>query len=253
MESILNNSIRIGNFTSSEIVALTTKGTKADTLGKPAITYIQKKNMERRHGLPLSSESDARPLTWGKLLEPRCFDLLGIEYKLCSSETIQHPEIYCWAGSPDAIKYGDEGITVVDIKCPMTRQSFSELVDVTYGGLTGMDLMDHIRNNQKDGEKYYWQLVSNAILTGAKYAELIVYMPHYSELPIIKEMAQNSDDLRQYRYYWISNAEFEDLPHIRDNGYYRNLNIIRFEVPQSDKDFLTECVMKAESYLIERP
>ena len=44
--SILNNEIRNGNFTSSEIVALTKKGKGANGFGSAAITYIEECNME---------------------------------------------------------------------------------------------------------------------------------------------------------------------------------------------------------------
>ena len=90
------------------------------------------------------------------------------------------------------------------------------------------------------GDKYYWQLVSNAILSNSKYAELIVYCPYASEIQSIKSNAEG-----QPNYYFIWAANDEDLPYINNDGYYKNLNIIRFEVPETDKQLLTEKVNKA--------
>lgn len=252
METILKNKIRVGNFTSSEIVALTKKGKEKDSFGVPALTYIEECNWERRLGRSIDSESNARPLTWGQLGEKRVFELLPLEYQLVSDESIQHPEIDCWSGSPDANKF-DEGRTVVEIKCPITLKSFCQLVDPLYNkdfkAEDGNFLINQIRENHKDGEKYYWQTISNSILTNSQFAELIIYCPYESELEAIREMANHFDGPEQHRYKWIAFADNEELPYLPDFGYYKNINIIRFEVPQEDKNFLKQRVLKAKEKL----
>jgi len=255
MSSITENVDRIGNFTSSEIAALMTTSKDGKSFGKPALTYIEEKNMERRLGRSLDSETNARPLTWGKLIEKRVFDLLGLEYTLTSQETVQHPTISCWSGSQDGNKF-DDGGTVIDIKCPITLKSFCQLVDGIYqcedslGVADGNMIIHSVCETHKDGEKYYWQLVSNAILTNSKYAELIVYVPYKSELPEIRELANNYDGNDQHKYAWIVYADDNELPYLPDDGYYKNLNIIRFLVPESDKILLTEKVLAAQKLLI---
>lgn len=246
---MINNAARIGNFTSSEIVALTTSGKTKDSFGKPALTYIQETNFERKLGRSITDETTARPLTWGKLMEIRAFDQLGLEYILSSTETTVHPSIPYWAGSKDGMKM-DKGRTIIDIKAPITLKSFCQLVDPLYSGLSGMEAMNLVRDNHKDGEKYYWQLVSNSILENAQYAELIVYMPYKSELEEIRLMAQSVPAEQLSKHYWIAMAAEDELPFIKDGGYYKNINIIRFEVPQADKDLLTACVLKAGKLLI---
>ena len=82
--------------------------------------------MERRLGRSLDKENNAHELSWGKLMEDRVFDLLGVEYELVSKDTIKHPKYSFWVGSPDANKF-DEGRTVIDIKCPITLKSFCRL------------------------------------------------------------------------------------------------------------------------------
>lgn len=245
---MIKNLLRVGNFTSSEIVALTAKGKQENGFGVAAITYISETNMERRLGRSLTDESNARPLTWGKLIEMRVFDLLGLEYILSSTETTQHKTIPYWCGSKDGMKL-DEGRTVIDIKAPVTLKSFCQLVDPLYDGLSGFEAMMKIRDSHKDGEKYYWQLVSNSILENTRYAELIVYMPYESELPEIKVMAGNVPAEQLSKHYWISMAQDGELPFIKDGGYYKNINVIRFEVPDEDKIFLTDCVLKAGKML----
>lgn len=244
---MIKNTHRIGNFTSSEIVALTKKDKKGTGFGAPALTYIEETNMERLLGRSISTEVDARATSWGKLLEPRVFDMLGLEYRLCSHETIVHPEFAYWAGSPD----GHKPDTTADIKAPLTLKSFCQLVQPLYEGLTGMDAMNKVREEHKDGEKFYWQIVSNCILQCNLYGELIVYMPYFSELEEIRIMARTHEQPRKFS--WVDYAADDELPYLIEGGYYKNLNIIRFEIPEADKKLLTECVKKAGELLVKEP
>lgn len=107
--------------------------------------------------------------------------------------------------------------------------------------------MNIVRDKHKDGDKYYWQLVSNSILNNTRYAELIVGVPYYSEMPKVKMLADGNPDC-----YWIAMAGDDELPFLPDGGYYKNLNIIRFEVPKEDKEFLTNKVIEASKLLIDR-
>jgi hypothetical protein len=246
----MNHELRYGNFTSSTIVALTSNPTakaakEGAIFGAPALTYIKEKNYERRLGINLNTDSNAKPLSWGNLCEYRIIDLMPLlDYRITSKTTDTHQTINYWRGSKDARK-DDEGGTVVDFKCPITRKSFCELVEPLYNGLSGNDAINYIRENHSDGDKYYWQLVSNAIINDCKQAELIVYMPYLSELPIIQELAI------QQEVKWIQYADISELPYLLDEGYYKNVNVIRFEILQEDKDFLTNRVLEAGKYLID--
>lgn len=244
---MINNTLRIANFTSSEIVALTKKDKKGTGFGAPALTYIEETNMERLLGRSLTTEVDARATSWGKLQEPRVFDKLGLEYKLSSQETIAHPTIPFWVGSPDGSKIN----TTADFKAPLTLKSFCQLVQPLYEGLNGMEAMNRVREDHKDGEKFYWQIVSNAILQGNDFGELIGYMPYFSELEEIRIMARTHEQKKKYQ--WVDYASDDELPYLLDGGYYQNLNIIRFEIPAADKKFLTDCVLKASEMLLKEP
>ena len=88
MESITENINRIGRFTSSEIHNLLSVNVKKDGFGKPALTYINEKAMERRLGRSIDTESNARPLTWGKAVEKYVHEYhLPTSYSYCSSES----------------------------------------------------------------------------------------------------------------------------------------------------------------------
>ena len=231
--------MRTGNFTSSEIVALMSTGKKEGSFGAPALTYINECNIERRLGRPLESEQSARATTWGKLCEKHVFNILPLEYSAISHETVIHPDFDFWAGTPDSICYEDEK-TVGDIKCPFTLKSFCQLVDAwELGGIAG------IRNQHKDGDKFYWQIVSNAILTGCIHGELIVYCPYNTELVQIRELAL-IDDLN-----WILYAEDNELPWIYEGGFYKNLYKFRFPIPDEDKIKLTKRVELAGEQLVK--
>lgn len=244
---MINNHSRIGNFTSSEIVALTKKAKDNKSFGAPALTYISETNMERLLGRSLTTEIDARATSWGKLVEPRVFDLLGIEYSLSSKETIVHPAIPYWAGSPDGSKQN----TTADFKAPLTLKSFCQLVQPLHEGLTGMEAMNKIREDHKDGEKFFWQIVSNAIMQRNQFGELIVYMPYHSELEAIRTMARHHEQAGKFK--WVDWASDDELPYLIEGGYYKNLNIINFEISEADKKFLTDCVERAGKLLLKEP
>lgn len=225
--------------------------------GKAAITYINQCNMERRLGRSLDSELDAKPTNWGKFVEPLLFSMLE-DYTYNSQDTLTHPNYNFWKGTPDAYKKVIRK-TVVDSKCPFTLESFCNLVNPLYDGLEGIDAMNAIRNGytdknnlphaaHKDGEKFYWQLVSNSCIDDCQDAELIIYVPYESELDVIQRVALESGNPSAY---FIANGNKKSFPYLKEDGYYKNINIINFEIPLEDKKLLTETVEKAKKLLIE--
>lgn len=252
----MNNEIRTGRITSSEIVALTSNGRTSGSFGEAFYTYVTECVYEIYANRSLENQTSSLAMEWGKLCEGYVHKIhLGFEYVMQSQQTIIHPTINRWAGSPDGLKYIDDDIeTVTDIKCPLTLKAFMNLVQSLYklengviipSGLSGDDAIKEIRKT-KDGEKYYWQLVSNACITGAEYAELIVFMPYIDELEDIlaynAKLSNDSDDNASFRVSWAKDGE---LPYLFPERGIKNINIIRFKVPQEDKEFLTDRVQKA--------
>ena len=218
--SIRLNSNRIGNISSSNIH-------KIMGSPKPKNTYLTELAYERRLGRSLSNEVSSKPTSWGHLLEGIVFNQLGREYLLVSDETIKHTEISYWCGSPD----GYTKTSVIDIKCPFTLKSFVELVDIKT-----------IEDLKSEKPEYYWQLVSNSILLDKQFAELIVYCPYFDDLGLVKHQAQNVNAEDLYKYYWLASASDEEIPFILKDSEFKDLNIFKFEVPNEDKQLLTETI-----------
>ena len=243
---------RIGNVTSSVIVALTTNGRAKDTFGIPFYNYVEECIMERFFKNNLENENEVKAFSWGKLCELIVHDKLSMDYIMQSEETEVHPEISEWCGTPDGIKMKNGIVdTITDIKCPLTRKGFYNLVKNLYDfdginvskkeKVNGDEIIQLIRNQSKEGEKYYWQLVSNACILGAKFAELIVFMPYFEEIEEIKEYNRSLEN----PYFAIEYAKENELPFIYKESGIENINIIRFEVIEEDKTFLTERVKSA--------
>ncbi len=235
---------RHGTFSSSSIHILTQLNKAKTDFSEKAQKYIKQVGYELELGRPLNAERDSRPTSWGTFVETRAFNLLPIEYQLVSQTRLFHPEISTWSGAPDLIiEFIDfineiEGIEVVsDVKCPFSLEVFLDKVKA---------LNESVEAYKKEFPADYWQLVSNAVLTGAKYAEAIIYVPYLSELQAIRIMASQYDSPATN---WIKYAEDCELPYLVDGGKHDNLNIFRFEVPTADKDFLTSKVIAASKLL----
>lgn len=232
-----NAEMHCGNFSSSDIVRLT--GTK-----KVRETYIKEKNLERKLGRVLKSDFSSKDTSWGHLIEYWVLrKKLGIEYSLNSLETIGHPSVIGWVGSPDAMKHNTKK-RVCDVK-GLALKAFCEMVDAfEKGGI------DEVRNQCDSGEKFYQQLVSNGCITGVADGELILACPFKSELDEIRNLAINYDGPEPGRFKWIAFAADEELNYLPDGGHYKNLNVFEFPLPSRDRMSLHEKVVEAVKELI---
>ena len=258
----MNHELRWGRFTSSKIASLMAEGTRPMTdaemaeykikepkgkrknitggFGAPALKYIKQKKYERKLKRRIDSENTARPLQYGRCAETVAFQQLSTEYRLCSDQTIIHPQYPFFAGSPDVEKFVINEKILGEVKCPMTLESFCDFVDYyEQGGIQA------VRDNHPDGETYYWQMVGNAILIGANKAELIIYCPYQSEL------AQIRDEATFLGYQWIVFAHDDELPYLIKGNHYKNINILPFDIPQDDIDALTANIIKANELCTE--
>lgn len=277
---------RTGMITSSEIVALTSNGSRTmtdeeqaayklenpkgrrttiDSPGAPFYTYVEECIMERFFKHSLENDTEVKAMQWGKLCEIIVHNKLPNDYIMQSEDTEIHPIYPEWRGTPDGKKMittvilNEDGThtveshtdTVTDIKCPLSRKGFYNLINRLYhfdgldvvkkANIDGDEIIQLIRKDSKEGEKYYWQLVSNACILDAKYAELIVFMPYYEELEEISLYNSQLED----PFWLVARAKDGELPYIDKELGIENINIIRFQVPQADKDFLTSRVLMA--------
>lgn len=228
-----NSALHCGNFSSSEIVRLT--GTK-----KVRETYISEKNLERRLGRGLRKDFYSKDTSWGHLIEYWVLrKKIGTEYSLSSLETITHPKVPGWVGSPDALKHIENKKTVCDVK-GLQLKAFCEMIDAfEKGGI------NEVRDQCESGEKFYQQLVSNACITGVGYGELILACPYQSELELIKHLAIEYDGPDPGRFKWIAYAFDDELAYLPDDGHYKNMNFFSFPIPAEDKMKLHDQVVSA--------
>lgn len=232
---------RNGNFSSSEIYKLLPPQRGNKPFLASGENYIQEKVYENRLGLPLTIDTDSKPTNWGNFMERYLFlEYLDATYEDTNNiERIFHPNIEHWCGVPDSIVRNAE--CFVEIKNPYTRKSFCE----AHAWLT--EGWETFKANKPD---WAWQLVSNSILTGYNTVEFILFMPYKEELATIAEMASYYDGEDQFKYGFLQYAD--SLPYIEKGGYYENLNRFVFEIPQEDKDLLTERVQLAVEELKNR-
>lgn len=223
------DALRNGNITSSNVWKLFATKQKVQT-------YLTELTYERRLKRRLNAETSSKPTSWGHLCEHLIFTkkgFLGTSYGYYSDKTIPHPSIEGWCGTPD----GETNDSVVDVKCPFTMKSFVELSDIC--------IIGDIVYFKEEKPEYYWQLVSNAILTGKKYAELVVFCPKYETLPTIINLAQNMDE-DQNKYFWLQFAQYDELPYLPEGTEdFNEITKFKFEVPETDKELLTEQITKA--------
>ncbi len=252
--SATNN--RFGTFSSSANWKLLTKARNQKDFGAPALTYVKQVNWERKLGRPLNNEQDAKSTTWGKLVEKRAFDVItDLDYKLVSNVRLFHPSIDGWSGMPDILTgtIQEEQIVwngkkvVADLKSPWTLGSFCKQIEAAKEGWAVY---------KEECPEYYWQLLSNAILTGAQEIEASIYVPYKHELEEIRQMAIAKSDADAsetgkpcYKYNFIITGEEDELPCLIEGREYKNLNVFRFPLIEADVVELTNCVTEAVKML----
>lgn len=235
---------RHGSFSSSSMWKLLTLDKSKQPFGAPGKKYIKQVQHEINLGRAISRETNAKPTSWGNFVERRAFDLLSTRYRLISKERYWHPDIKRWSGAPDCLsKVVVDDDCVSDVKCPVNLEVFCDKINALELLVAGHPEL-YIDEFPDD----YYQLVSNSILTKAKYAEAIIYVPFKDELPEIVAAAGNFDG-DQNSIAWLNWANENELPYLLRDHYYTNLNIFRFEVPQEDKVLLTRRVEMAVSML----
>jgi len=240
-DSVNSSPIRVGSFTSSEIVQLTKKA-KDGSFGAPALTYIKETNRERKLGRSITNDFSSQETDWGKVCEGYVhgnIKYLGTEWEFCGEDTVPHPEIDFWAGSPDLISHRTPR-KVGDIKSPFSLSSFCDFADCK--------TIEDVREYHKDGDKYYFQLISNACIMDCNHAELIIFVPYKHELDTIRDRAR---EMGYDRIAWKKNDM--ELPYLIPGiSKYPNILKFPFEVTQAMKSELTEIVKLAGTHLIER-
>ncbi len=180
--SILWQHERRGMFTSSEIHRLMSDPkNKSEQISEGAKTYVMECIAEEIGAYYPEIETDA--MRWGKEHEAtaRYYFEKRTGIKLIVPPFIKHPGCDFWGGSPDGLSV--DGTCVVEIKCPFN---------------TGIHLSYCLIDERHDLPKnYYWQCISNALVSGAKTVYFVSFDPrinHDIGMKILKFQLEENDD-----------------------------------------------------------
>lgn len=247
---------RAGNFSSSNIYRLCTDGSRPMTpeekqefvdaggdkrkkntwdYGASFYSYVKEKKREILAGRQVDNESKANASDWGNMCEAIVHEMLPISYQLVNNDRYKHPDLP-WTGAPDEIA-GE--LLVGDIKSPFTLTSFLDVYEV----LSYEDMADALKNVKPE---WYWQLISNSILTERPWCELILFMPKKS---MIKELIFEHSERSGY---WFHNKSEKSLPWTAEDSDIPALSRIPFIAPNEDIEFLTDRVRAATKLLKEQ-
>ena len=231
---------RTGRFTSSSIHKLIKSGRgKNDIFSAPGLTYIQEKNIEKKLGRSLGTDPQTKPILWGALMEKIVHQTyLSDSYTLISNDYRFHPTLgKYWSGIPDMEAPGE----IAEIKCYQLKNFalYSEC-------LMQKDIVCLRENFPQE----YWQMVSNAIINNVPKATAVSYMPYKDELEEIRDAIENTGLLEKYefnpwQFRYMVEDEIDYLPFIEKGGYFQNVTLFSFVVPEEDKKLLTERVKLA--------
>lgn len=236
---------RLSRFTSSEIVKLIPSG-KRSPFSIQGESYIIKKAQQYHIGKELDSTEKGKAVKWGLFVEHWLMherpDILGLNYTLTPKSTLFHPKhADIWAGSPDG--YNNTTDAVIDLKCPFTLTSYADFAICKN--------ISQVRAKHTDGEKYYWQIVSNCAILGKTKGELIIYVPTITELEEIVHYAIHGDIDDQHLYTFINYALDGELPYITDKCKFGNKISFEFDIPASDFELLENKAKLAGDILTE--
>lgn len=242
----MNNSNRLGKFTSSNVYKLIKEGRGKEDFSAPGLTYIEEKSIERKMQSCLDGGAHTQSLAWGNFMELVVYSILGVQYQISSKETSLHPiHGNFWSGSKDLFTVNAQTgkmESIAEIKC-YQKKNFALYTDCI--------LKKDIELFKEQFPKEYWQIVSNVCIEGVEIGEAITYMPYVSEAELIKEMAENHDGADAWKYKFIRDLPIEDLPFLPDGGHYKNINKFAFVVPDEDKKLLEERILLAEEKIKE--
>ena len=273
----MNNKNRQARFTSSNAHKLIGQGTRAMTddeikahkekfpksrvkttkcpllFAATGLTYIEEKQIEKRMQTCLDADGAySQAMAWGNFMEMVVYSKvrpIGAKekYEILSKETFLHP-VYgkFWSGSADMLV---KGVKVSEIKC-YQKKKFAQYTDLITKPLTkDYTLQDKLADFKEKYAEEYWQIISNACIHNVKKGEAITYMPYESEYEFIVELANNYEGTDLWKYRFITEKPIEQLPFLKDGGYYKDVNKFEFEIPQADIDYLTDRMILAEKLL----
>lgn len=240
--SIVENTERVGRFTSSVVHKLMKLGTrkmtpeeieahkeanpksrKTTTAGgftDAGHTYMQEKINERLLGRSFDLDGYSRSAAWGSFLEMIVNDKLDLKWSIKSDKTVIRNSYH--SGSPDLEQ---KGIAIGDIK------AFEPKKFTAFARMLRQQDIDVFRS---DYPEEYWQLVSNALVFDVTRVASFVYMPYFKDLDEIRDLAYNYDGADQWQYRFIYEVDKYKLPFVPDDSLFNDLESFEFDLPEED-------------------
>lgn len=191
--------LRKGKITSSEISKILGEGkAKGDLLGATAKSYLMSRVSEKLGGFTERTENKATK--WGTAMEPEAIKMFEKKFNVEVEEAPFIEFMRHYGGSPDGL-IGYDGL--IEVKSPYNSTNhFSYL------------LIKSVEDFKRIKSEYYWQCVSNIIVTGRSYCTFITFDPRV-------------DTVFQLGTYTIKREEIQDdinylLERVRIAGDYMN-------------------------------
>lgn len=215
-------------------------------------------------------EKDVFNFKWGHLLENYLHDKTDhfkgyINQNMEDEATVFSAinELHC--GTPDQYTVQDESIVMSETKCPVTLKGLYNLIfpfytKGYYEEVSGNEAIELIKSKSKDGKKYFWQIISNAILieehlgVSCDYGELTAFMPYSTDIP---KVVSYSEEFFTSEYYPILFGTSGTLPCLKasqdnedsfddleDRFPVRDIHKIRFDISEELKETFRNDIKK---------
>lgn len=158
--------LRKGKITSSEISKILGEGkAKGDLLGATAKSYLMSRVSEKLGGFTERTENKATK--WGTAMEPEAIKMFENKFNVEVEEAPFIEFMKHYGGSPDGL-IGYNGL--IEVKSPYNSTNhFSYL------------LIKSVEDFKRIKPEYYWQCVSNIIVTGRAYCTFITFDPRVEQ------------------------------------------------------------------------
>lgn len=153
---------RVGVFTASRMYEL------INTPKETPRPYIIEKATERLTGLPQDSDFVSEDMAHGVESEPLAINYYIAAYKRrVEEESVfeMHPELNFGATTDRNVYDEDGNLIIVEVKCPLTKNHIKNC------------LIKDSADFKKKRPKWYWQIVSGALVHGAKRGAFISFDP----------------------------------------------------------------------------
>ncbi len=190
---------RIGQITGSKVSDIMTSGRKkGEIFSQTAKSYLYQVAAERLFNPDFLNDDEVfqdyidqtcyatKAMQWGTEQERSAIELFEQIYpdgcEVMPMPSCQHGSIPHFAASPDGAVYGEDGLRIIEVKCPNLN---------TY--MKYRDLIHDAASLKETEPKYYWQMMAEMSCTEAASGFFVTYCPWLTK-PIHWAAIERVDD-----------------------------------------------------------